>query len=97
MKTFEVKILGQRYKVRSDEGEEYIQRLAAYVHDQLLEVQKGSRTVATHNVAILAALGIADSLFKLRDEDARLKKEVKERIRKLLKQIRSGKESEGRE
>ena len=93
MKTFEVKILGQRYKVRSDDGEEYIQQLAEYLNEQLTEVQKGTRSVATHNVAILAALNIADNLFKLRDEDKRLKKEVKERVRRILKLIQSGKET----
>ena len=91
MRTLEVKILGQRYKVRSDEGEEYIQRLAEYVNEQLAEVQKGSRTVATHNVAILTAFNIADNLFKLREEEKRLTKEVKERIRRILKLIRTGK------
>jgi cell division protein ZapA len=93
MKTFEVKILGQRYKVRSDDGEEYIQQLAKYLNEQLTEVQKGTRSVATHNVAILAALNIADNLFKLREEDTRLKKEVKERVRRILKLIQSGKET----
>ena len=93
MKTFEVKILGQRYKVRSDDGEEYIQQLAEYLNEQLSEVQKGTRSVATHNLAILAALNIADNLFKLQDEDKRLKKEVKERVRRILKLIQSGKET----
>lgn len=95
MRTFEVKILGQRYKIRSDEGEEYIQRLADFVNGELAEAGKASRTVATHNVAILAALNIADSLFKLRDEDARVKNEVKERVRRILKLIRGGREAEG--
>jgi cell division protein ZapA (FtsZ GTPase activity inhibitor) len=40
MRTFDVKILGQRYNVRSDEGEEYINGLARYVNDQIGEVQK---------------------------------------------------------
>jgi len=96
MRTFEVKILGQRYKIRSDEGEEYIQRLADFVNGELTEAGKASRTVATHNVAILAALNIADSLFKLRDEDARMKREVKERVRRILKLIRVGREAEER-
>lgn len=94
MRTFEVKILGQRYKIRSDEGEEYIQRLADFVNGELTEAGKASRTVATHNVAILAALNIADNLFKLRDEEARMKKNVKERVRRILKLVRSGREGQ---
>jgi cell division protein ZapA len=96
MKTFEVKILGQRYKVRSDEGEDYIQELASFVNDQIADVQKSSKSVATHNVAILAALNIADDLFKLRDQDAQFQKEVKERIRRILKLISSGQTDESK-
>ena len=74
MRTIEVKILGQRYKVRSDEGEDYIKSLAQFVNEQILQVQRSSQTVATHNVAILAALHIADDLFKVREENGLIKK-----------------------
>jgi cell division protein ZapA len=90
MRTFEVKILGQRYKMRSDEGEEYLADLAEYVNEKINEVQESTKTVATHNLAILAALNIADSLFKLREQEAQAKKEVRERLRRILKLIRTG-------
>ncbi len=97
MKTYEVKILGQRYKIRSDEDEEYISRLAKFVNEQLQEVQKSSRTVATHNVAILAALNIADKLIKTQEKDQRLKEEVLKKIRRILKLIRREKQVSGRD
>lgn len=90
MRTFEVKILGQRYKMRSDEDEEYLTSLAQFVNEKINEVQESTKTVATHNLAILAALNIADNLFKLREQEARSKKEVRERVRRILKLIRSG-------
>jgi cell division protein ZapA len=89
MKTVEVKLLGQRFKVRSDEGEQYVQELAQYVSQQLVEVQRNSQAVATHNVALLAALNIADNLFKLREENTQLRKEIRERVRKVLRMIKS--------
>ena len=92
MRTFDVKILGQRYKVRSDEGEEYINDLARYVNDQIGEVQKTTKTVATHNLAILAAMNIADNLFKAEDRENQIKKEVRERVRRILKLIRQNRE-----
>lgn len=95
MRTFEVKILGQRYKVRSDEKEEYVHSLAEYLNEQLAEVQKNTRTVATHNLAILAALNIADDLFKLREEKSKFGKEVKDKVRHILKLVRSGTDGEG--
>ena len=79
MRTYEVKILGQRYKMRSDEGEEYLNDLAEYLNDKITEVQRSTKTVATHNLAILAALNIADNLFKLKEKEAqRLAAEYKE-------------------
>ncbi len=96
MKTYEVKILGQRYKIRSDEDEEYIHRLADFVNEQLLEVQRSSRSVATHNVAILAALNIADELIKRKSRDQRLKEEVLQKIRRILKLIRRENQASGR-
>jgi cell division protein ZapA len=92
MRTFDVKILGQRYKVRSDEGEEYINDLARYVNDQIGEVQKTTKTVATHNLAILAAMNIADNLFKAEERETQIKKEVRERVRRILKLIRQNRE-----
>jgi len=92
MRTFDVKILGQRYKVRSDEGEEYINDLARYVNDQIGEVQKTTKTVATHNLAILAAMNIADNLFKAEQREIQIKKEVRERVRRILKLIRQNRE-----
>lgn len=90
MRTYEVKILGQRYKMRSDESEEYLNNLAEFVNEQITEVQKGTKTVATHNLAILAALNIADNLFKLREQEHKTKKEVRERVRRILKLVRVG-------
>jgi len=92
MRTIDVKILGQRYKVRSDEGEEYISDLAKYVNDQIGEVQKTTKTVATHNLAILAAMNIADNLFKAEERESQIKKEVRERVRRILKLIRQNRE-----
>ncbi len=95
MRTFEVKILGQRYKMRSDEGEEYLTDLAQFVNEKINEVQESTKTVATHNLAILAALNIADNLFKLREQESQAKKEVRERVRRILKLIRTGMDSNG--
>ena len=92
MRTFDVKILGQRYKVRSDEGEEYISDLAKYVNEQIGEVQKTTKTVATHNLAILAAMNIADNLFKAEEREDQIKKEVRERVRRILRLIRQNRE-----
>ena len=57
---------GQRYVVRSDADETYIQTLAGYVDDRLKEVQRGSKPVSPQSLTMLAALNIADELFQTR-------------------------------
>jgi cell division protein ZapA len=87
MKTIEVDISGQRYKIRSDEQEEYIASLATYVNQQIDQIRQKSKSMATQSVAVLAALNIADELFKTRQRRDLLKQQMKERIRRIIKMI----------
>lgn len=59
-----VEILGREYTVKSDEGEERVQDIAAYVNRKIKEVSESGQTVSTLNLAILAALNIANDYFK---------------------------------
>ena len=77
-------IAGQRYVLKSDADERYVHSLAGFVDDKIREVQRGSRHVATHEVAILAALQIADSLFRERRGRAALRKRVRTEARRML-------------
>ncbi|MBF0345191.1 MAG: cell division protein ZapA [Nitrospirae bacterium] len=76
MASAEVYILGQKYILKGEESEEYIKALALYVDKKLQEIQQSSLTVNQTKAAILAALGIADELFKLRDEHESLTKKI---------------------
>ena len=93
MRTIDVKILGQRYKVKSEDGDEYIQRLAEFVNDNISEVQRNSKTVSTHSVVILAALNIADRLLKLQEQNGKLHNEVRGQIKHIMSIIRSRRET----
>jgi cell division protein ZapA len=92
MAIMEVKIMGQRYRVKSEESEEYLGKLADYVNQQLTELQQHSSSVNLHNLAILTALNLADGLFKCRERQAQTKREMGERIRRILGQIESNME-----
>jgi cell division protein ZapA len=59
-----VEILGREYTVKSDEGEERVKDIAAYVNRKIKEVSESGQTVSTLNLAILAALNIANDYFK---------------------------------
>lgn len=79
-----VHIAGQRYVVRSDADDAYLQALAQYVDEQLGEVQKGARLAAPHRQAVLAALNIADELFQEQQKRQQLKQQVTKRSRAIL-------------
>jgi len=66
MGSTEVYILGQKYTIKGDEPEEYIRDLASYVDKKLKEVYNASPNITPVKASILAALDIADELFKLR-------------------------------
>ena len=62
-----VEIQGARYAIRSDLDEQYIVRLAGYVDAKMQRAGNEVPTGESMKVAILAALNIADELFRLRE------------------------------
>jgi cell division protein ZapA len=80
-----VQIAGQRYVLRSDDGEEKaVHELAAYVETRIRDIQRQSRTSDTQAVATLAALQIAEELFAERRATSELKNKIREKGRLLL-------------
>jgi cell division protein ZapA len=62
-----VNILGRVYEVEAQGDELLIYSLAEYLEQKLTEVQNDTGIVDTQKLAILAALNIADELFRLRN------------------------------
>ena len=86
-KEIEVKVLGQKFKVRSDSNEEYIERVASFVDEKMNEVLASSKSVASLNIAILAAMNIADEFLKYKaDKDKRLE-EAQKKIKDIIELI----------
>jgi cell division protein ZapA len=83
MGSTEVYILGQKYIIKGDAPEEYIKQLAAFVDKKLKEVYNASPNVTPVKASILAALDIADELFKLKNEQEELAKHIEEKTNKL--------------
>jgi len=82
----EVNILEQKLLVKSQEGEEYVKRVADYLNSKIEEVKKNSKAVSTLNVALLAAMNITDDYFEAKERVVKLEgraKELSELIDKL--------------
>jgi cell division protein ZapA len=62
-----VDILGQRYPIRTTLDPEYVERLAQFVDEKIRTAADSSAAGDALRMAVLAALNIADELFRCRD------------------------------
>ena len=59
-----VTIFGKEYTLKGGADAEYVQEVAAFVDERMSEVARSATVVSTDRVAILAAVNIADELFR---------------------------------
>jgi len=71
-KNVEIKILGQSYLIKTDTSDEYLQKIAGFIDAQMKEILKTTAGISSTNLAVLAALNIADLYFKLKEEKENL-------------------------
>lgn len=85
-----VEIHGQRYPIRSGLDPEYVARLAAFVDEKLRTAAESTPSGDSLRLAVLAALNIADELFRCRDttlaRDGRLAQRAEE-LERLLDRV----------
>ena len=80
----EVRIHGQRFRLRAGEEKEYVQKLADYVDNAMQLASSQSKAVSIERIAIIAALNIADTLFQRERQMEVETVAVRERVGKLL-------------
>lgn len=93
----EIKVFGQIYTVKTDEGEDHIQKVAQYVNEKMAEVTKNTKSVSSLNVAILTALNLADDLVREKGKRLALLEEVERKSKDLAEKINlniNGRETE---
>jgi cell division protein ZapA len=78
-----VEIHGQRYPIRSALDPEYVGRLALYVDQKIRAAAETTPSGDSLRLAVLAALNIADELFRLRDASSTRDGELAERAGEL--------------
>jgi cell division protein ZapA len=82
-KVTSVEINGQRYPIRSALEPEYVARLATFVDEKMRAAADSAPTTDSVRLAVLAALNIADELFRCRDTHAAQTGEIAERAQEL--------------
>lgn len=84
-----VEIFGQTYAVRVGADPGYVEQLAAYVDGQMKEVARSTSTVDSLRVAVLAALNVADELFRARQASSSVDDDLEDRARHLADELTS--------
>jgi cell division protein ZapA (FtsZ GTPase activity inhibitor) len=79
----ELTVLGQTLTVRSEASADYLRSLAQYLEERVATIRKGGVRDADAAL-ILAALDIADELFRARDDVSRREGDVSARLGALV-------------
>ncbi len=87
MDTVEVEIFGQKYSLKGGADAEYIRELAGLVDARMKEVQQGTGTSDGFRIAILAALNLADELYRIRSHQKNLQRTTDGALQRLLELI----------
>lgn len=82
-----VNIFGTEYPIKGDSDVDYIQDVASYVNNKMIEIEKSLTVKSLLKVAILAALNIADELYKERGEKIKLLSTLEEKSHGLNEKI----------
>jgi len=85
-----VEIHGQRYSIRTALDPEYVAQLAAYVDEKMRAASDSAAPTDSLRLAVLAALNVADELFRCRDHAGARDGELAERagaIERLLDSV----------
>jgi cell division protein ZapA len=78
-----VEIYGSEYRIKGDADVEYIKRVAAFVDERMKQVSQLTADSAVSKIAILAAINIADELFKERKQREDAAAELSEKLRMI--------------
>ena len=82
-----VEIRGLRYPIRSALDAEYVGRLASYVDGKMRAAADSTPTGDMLRLAVLAALNVADELFRCRDMNQARSGELAERAGELERML----------
>jgi cell division protein ZapA len=85
--TTSVEIFGSVYQVRGRDDTGYLQTLADLVDRKMREVAQHASTADTARIAILAALNLADELFRIQSRQEGERVEIREKVAELTEEL----------
>lgn len=82
-----VEIFGSVYQVRGRDDTGYLQSLADLVDRRMREVAEHASTADTTRIAILAALNLADELFRIQKRQEGERVEIRDKVAELAEEL----------
>ena len=82
-----IQLMGRELRIRSDEAAEHLQALGRYVDDKVCLIAGKKPDGADPHLLMIAALQLADEIFKLRAQQAELTAKLRSSSRTLLGRI----------
>ena len=92
-KLFNINILGQELSVLTDSGDEHVASVIKYVNGKIAEVGGSAGNANSLNIAILAALNIADEYIKFKVSQTDICNQLESRSEKLINLINEVKQN----
>ncbi len=84
MRSYEVAILNQKFIIKSDADERYVQKVADYVGKKMHDIMSNTQSVSSLRVAMLVALNVADDLFKMKENKKNKTAQVEKKIKDMM-------------
>lgn len=85
--TVDVEIFGTVYHVRGEHDQGYLQQLARLVDAKMREIGEQTQTVDIGKIAILAALNLADELFRSNQQQEGERVRIMEKVAELTGEL----------
>ncbi|MCT4618913.1 MAG: cell division protein ZapA [Marinisporobacter sp.] len=78
-----VRIYGQEYTMVGNESKEYMQRVANFVDEKMIDIARNSKKLSTAMIAVLTCLNIADEYYKINQEIENVKEDALKPLQEL--------------
>ena len=85
-----VRIRGQEFRIRTEDDEQQLHRVARLLDETFAKVEQRTGTVDSLDVALLTALNLARELLELRERSAARGGQDPKRLRALIELAESG-------
>ncbi|MCG3174068.1 MAG: hypothetical protein GMKNLPBB_02288 [Myxococcota bacterium] len=84
MRTIHVQLLGKTWRLKTSRDPKHFDRVVEVVRTALGEVEQATRVADTRDIALLAAINLADALVDAASRETALRKSMRERLQTIL-------------